>query len=184
MSEARERDLLWCEALTQTLDPREISMVLRYFNEHRPDKAVRLAWIPGTGDLGPERIIWEQRWQHVASVETRRGQELLRICPIRERVMGNGDDPEPRERCEYTIERPAPIPTWEPDAVGKYPWDQMEPGDMLFLRCAPEERNKIANRLGAAAAHWLKTHKPHLGQVVRKVRGGVRIWFVQREEDL
>lgn len=96
----------------------------------------------------------------------------------------NGGRPE-RERCEYTIQRPAPIRTEKPSGRGApvYPWAQMEPGDHFLIPCEDGERRKRMQAALQSGRNWCKRHRPDCSVTTRKVRRGVRVWMVEAWEN-
>lgn len=88
-----------------------------------------------------------------------------------------------RKRSEYVIQRPAPIPTYIPDdGRQKYPWEQMEPGDMILVQCGPDERDVVQSRLASSGHHWFGVHRPDWRIITARVRKGVRVFLIEREE--
>lgn len=104
--------------------------------------------------------------------ETRSGEP--HECPRR--------DGQRRERCQYTIQRPAPIPTHDPPGTRKYPWGQMEPGDHFVVRCDPEESRSVSKRLASSGYLWCKRNRPGMRIATHECGLGVRVYMHEKVE--
>lgn len=87
---------------------------------------------------------------------------------------------------EYKVESgvPIPRPSYGPGLTPTYPWREMDIGDSFLV--TPREGEDIeacANRVRSAAARWLSRNRPGVRHVTRTVDGGIRVWFVSRDEE-
>lgn len=67
-------------------------------------------------------------------------------------------------------------------AVPKYPWDQMDVGDCLFMPSVNGEKGRLRLRMMQSAKGFLRKHRKPWRAVSRTVEGGVRVWFVANED--
>lgn len=75
------------------------------------------------------------------------------------------------------IEKNVPIPTKRSGRIAALPFDAMQPGDSIFIRCkdAKEKSRAIGRMSMYARKHGVKFK-------TRTVEGGIRIWLVSRED--
>ena len=67
-----------------------------------------------------------------------------------------------------------PIPPPRPGAPQKYPFDDMEEGEAFIIRCAPEERAAVRNRVHSAA------YERGVKISTRSVDEGLKVWLASK----
>jgi hypothetical protein len=65
-----------------------------------------------------------------------------------------------------------------PKRTTKYPWDEMEVGDMFFVECDEKQRGAISSSVATSGRAWARyNNKPHKLSV-RKMDGGFGVWRI------
>ncbi len=67
-----------------------------------------------------------------------------------------------------------PIPPPKPGPAPKYPFDEMEKGETFIIRCKPEERKVVRNRVHSAA------YERGVTISTRSVDEGIKVWLVSK----
>lgn len=78
----------------------------------------------------------------------------------------------------FEIKKGVPLPKSRRGGV-KYPFADMDVGDMFLVPCAPAERKQVQNSVGTCARNWVLRNNPEAKILARYHDDGVGVWRIK-----